>query len=48
MIISVPEVSAKQEETGEVAQVVLYDVVHDPGLTETIKKIIGLLMSNTV
>ncbi len=48
MIISVPEFCATQEERAEVAQVVVYDVVHDPGLTETMKKIIGLLMSNTV
>jgi hypothetical protein len=48
MIISVPEFSAKQEETAEVAQVVVYDVLHDTRLTETMKEIIGLLMSNTV
>ena len=48
MIITVPEFSAKQDERAEVAQVVLYDVVHGPRLTETMKKIIGLLMSNTV
>ncbi len=48
MIISVPEFSAKQEETAEVAKAVVYDVVHDTRLTETMKEIIGLLMSNTV
>ncbi len=44
MIISVPEFSAKQEETTEVAEVGVHDGVHVTKLTEMMKKIIMLLI----
>ncbi|MEI6640280.1 MAG: transcriptional regulator [Chlorobium sp.] len=44
MIISVPEFGEKQEATAKVAQVWAHDGVHDIRLTETMKKIIILLI----